>query len=246
MKKSLIILAVVCLFVFGASFVYALENGIIDINLSGTKEISPNAFQLSFAVETQNTDVQKAISENKENSEKLYNTLKSMLNTNRGDYIKTSNYSVSPNYEYSNKGKRTLRDYTVYNSVIVYVKDINMVSKFVNTASAKGVTRVDNLSFKSTNYEDECNALLGELTNKAKNRANASLKPLGLQVIALKTLNTSCSESTTSPMVNYAMKSRALGATADAAVEESSAPIESGKTILRANINSSFYVGAKK
>lgn len=63
MKKSLIILAVVCLIVFGASFVYALENGIIDINLSGTKEISPNAFQLSFAVETQNTDVQKAISE---------------------------------------------------------------------------------------------------------------------------------------------------------------------------------------
>ena len=37
----------------------------------------------------------------------------------------------------------------------------------------------------------------------------------------------------------------ALGANADSAQEES-APVEAGKTIIRANINSTFYVGAKK
>ncbi|MBR2525940.1 SIMPL domain-containing protein [bacterium] len=245
MKKYFITVAVLLAIILSAGFVCAIDNGVIDINLSGTKEISPDAFQLTFAVETQNADVQKAIAQNKENSENLYNTLKSMLNATRGDYIKTSNYSVRPNYDYSTKGKKTLRDYTVYNSVVVYVKDINVVAKFVNAASTKGVTRVDNLIFKTTSYENECNALLGELTNKAKNRANASLKPLGLQVLTLKTLNTSCSESTNYPVVNYAMKSRALGATADQAVEES-APVEAGKTILRANINSSFYVGNRK
>ncbi|MBR1680195.1 SIMPL domain-containing protein [bacterium] len=246
MKKTLItILALLVTFVT-TNFVCALDNGVVDISLSGTKEIAPDAFQLTFAVETQNTDVQKAVTENKENSEKLYNTLKSMLNTTRGDYIKTSNYSVRPNYEYSSKGKRTLKDYTVYNSVTVYVKDITTVSKFVNAAATKGVTQVDNLSFKTTSYENECNALLGELTNKAKNRANASLKPLGLQVLALKTLNTSCSESTNYPTVNYAMRAKALGATANSDSVEESAPVEAGKTILRANINSSFYVGTKK
>ena len=245
MKKYFITLAILLVTFLSAGFVCALDNGVVDISLSGTKEISPDAFQLTFAVETQNVDAQKAIAQNKEISEKLYNTLKSMLNSSRGDYIKTSNYSVNPNYEYGQKGKKTLKDYTVYNSVIVYVKDINMVSKFVNAAATKGVTRVDNPVFNATNYENECNAVLGELTNKAKNRANASLKPLGLQVLALKTLNTSCSESTNYPVVNYAMKSRALGATADAAVEES-APVEAGKTILRANINSSFYVGNRK
>lgn len=245
MKKLLIALAVLVAIVSGAGFVCAVDNGTIDISLSGTKEISPDAFQITFAVETQNVDAQKAIAENKENSEKLYNTLKSMLNTVRGDYIKTSDYSVRPNYEYSSKGKRNLKDYSVSNSVTVYVKDISAVSKFVNVASTKGVTRVDNLVFKATKYENECNALLAELTGKAKNRANASLKPLGMQVLALKSLNTSCSEATNYPTVNYAMKARTLSASAeDSAV--GSAPVESGKTILRANISSVFYVGQRK
>ncbi len=245
MKKSFIIIAAFLMIILTAGFVCALDNGVIDISLSGTKEISPDAFQLTFGVETQNTDAQKAIAENKEHSEKLYNALKSLLNTTRGDYIKTSNYSVRPNYEYSSKGKRTLKDYTVFNSVVVYVKDISMVSKYVNIAATKGVTQVNNLVFKTTAYENECNALLGELTGRAKSRANASLKPLGLQVIALKNLSTSCSESSNYPMVNFARKSAALGATADGAAEES-APVEAGKTILRANINSTFYVGTRK
>lgn len=245
MKKCFIVLAAMLITIATTGFVCALDNGVIDISLSGTKEISPDAFQLTFAVETQNEDVQKAITENKENSEKLYNTLKSLLNTSRGDYIKTSNYSVRPEYQYSSKGKRTLKGYTVYNSVIVYVKDISKVSKFVNAAATKGVTQVDNLTFKATQYENECNALLAELTNKAKNRANSSLKPLGLQVLTLKTLNTSCSESQNYPMVNYAMRAKALGSTAESASADA-APVEAGKTILRANINSSFYVGARK
>ncbi len=244
MKKLLIGLAVFVAVIFGAGFVCAVDNGTVDISLSGTKEISPDAFQLTFAVETQNVDAQKAVTENKEISGNLYNALKAMLNTVRGDYIKTSNYSVRPNYEYNSRGKKNLKDYTVSNSVTVYVKDITAVSKFVNVSATKGVTRVDNLVFKSTSYENECNALLGELTSKAKNRANASLKPLGLQVLTLKSLNTSCSESTSSPAVNYAVKSRTLSASADATSE--SAPVESGKTILRANINSVFYVGQRK
>lgn len=244
MKNFLIILTALVVIGLGAGFVCALDNGTIDINLSGTKEISPDSFQLTFAVETQNEDAQKAVAENKTNSENLYNALKSMLNTVRGDYIKTSNYSVRPNYIYNSRGKRSLKDYTVSNSVVVYVKDISAVSKFVNVAATKGVTTVDNLIFKSTNYENECNALLAELTTKAKNRANASLKPLNLQVLTLKTLNTSCSESTNYPAVNYAMRAKSLSSGADA-VEES-APIESGKTILRANINSTFYVGQRK
>lgn len=246
MKKTLIILTAFLVIGLGAGFVCAVDNGTVDINLSGTKEISPDAFQLTFAVETQNVDAQKAVAENKENSEKLYNSLKSMLNTVRGDYIKTSNYSVRPNYEYSSKGKRTLKDYTVCNSVIVYVKDISAVSKFVNAAATKGVTKVDNLVFKSTNYENECNALLAELTSKAKNRANASLKPLGMKVLTLKNLNTSCSESTNYPAVNYAMRTKSLSAGMAEDSMDESAPIESGKTILRANVNTVFYVGQFK
>lgn len=247
MKKLIIATLSVCVMIFGAAFAGAVSDGIIDINLSGTKEISPNAFQMSFTVETVNQDSQVAIKENKENSENLYNALKTAIKTERGDYIKTSNYSVRPNYEYSSKGKKSLKGYTVTNTVIVFVKDTTSVAKFINIASTKGITEVANLTFKATEYENECNALLGELSKKANKRANSTLKPLNMQTIALKSMSTSCSDSTARPYVNYAMKSNRLMAEAsvDKAVEES-APIEVGKTILNASINASFYVGKIK
>ena len=121
MKKLIITALSLCVVIFGATFAGAVGDGTIDIGLSGTKEIAPNAFQMSFTVETVNKDSQIAIKENKENSENLYNALKSAIKTDRGDYIKTSDYSVRPNYEYGSKGKKTLKGYTVTNSVIVFV-----------------------------------------------------------------------------------------------------------------------------
>ena len=247
MKKFIITTLSICVMIFGAAFAGAVGDGTIDISLSGTKEISPNAFQMTFTVETTNADSQIAIKENKDNSEKLYNALKTAINTNRGDYIKTSNYSVRPNYEYNSRGKKNLKGYTVTNSVIVFVKDTSAVAKFINIASTKGITEVANLTFKATEYENECNTLLGELSKKANKRANSALKPLGMQTIALKMMSTSCSDSTPRSYVNYAMKSsgRALSTAAADTVEES-APIEVGKTILRSNINATFYVGKMK
>ena len=103
------------------------------------------------------------------------------------------------------------------------------------------------MTFKATEYENECNALLAELAKKANKRANSALKPLGMQTIALKMMSTNCSDSTARSYVNYAMKSnsRLMSVGAEAATEDS-APIEVGKTILNANINTSFYVGKTK
>ena len=85
MKKIVITVLSFFVVIFGATFAGAVGDGTIDINLSGTKEISPNAFQMTFTVETVNKDSQMAIKENKENSENLYNALKSAIKTDRGD-----------------------------------------------------------------------------------------------------------------------------------------------------------------
>ena len=45
MKKLIITTLSICVIIFGAAFAGAVSDGTIDINLSGTKEISPNAFK---------------------------------------------------------------------------------------------------------------------------------------------------------------------------------------------------------
>ena len=244
MKKFIIFSSIVLSLVLFSGFVCALGDSVMDLRISGTKEISTNAFQLTYSVETSNVDSQKAIKENKEISDDLYKSLNSMINKTRGDYVKTSNYSVNPQYDYKN-GKNTIKGYNVYNTVKIYVKDITSVSKFVDLSSTKGVTRVNNLSFQATDYDDKCNELMAELAGKAKRRANATLNPLNMQVLTVKSISTSCSQSSSYSPVNYAKSARALGASEEDK-ETSTTPIEAGKMILNGSLNTTFYIGAKK
>lgn len=242
MKKILLNTFVVFFIMILSNLAFALDNGTINVDLQGTKEIAPNAFELKFVVETKNTDAKKAMNENRISSESLYNALKTMINSSRGDYIKTTNYSVVPNYEYNSKGKSTLKGYTVNNSVIVYVKDINVVSKFIDKASEHGITQIDNLSFKSSGYESECDALLADLSLKAQKRANKILSPLNMQILTVKTINTACSAS--SPRTYFRTNKALLSASAESA-DGASTPIEAGVTTLNANLNLTFYIKPK-
>ena len=88
MKKFIIFSSIVLSLVLFSGFVCALGDSVMDLSISGTKEISPNAFQLTYSVETSNVDAQKAIKENKEISDDLYKSLNSMINKNRGDVSK--------------------------------------------------------------------------------------------------------------------------------------------------------------
>ena len=244
MKKVIIILVFLLAFGMFSGMVCALGDSVMDVKVVGTKEVSPNAFKLTYSVETFNDDAQKAINENNEIAENLYKTLNTMINKNRGDYAKTSNYSLNPQYDYKN-GKSILKGYKVYNTLQVYVKDVMSVSKFVNIASIKGVTRVDNLVFESTNYEDKCNDLMAELALKAKKRANATLKPLNMQVLTVKNISTTCSQTSKYPAMNFAKTSRTLSVTSDAS-EGNMTPIETGRIILNGTLNTTFYIGVKK
>ena len=143
---------------------------------------------------------------------------------------------TSSRYGNTNKLLEKINDKTVIEET---------VSKFVDLSSTKGVTRVNNLSFQATDYDDKCNELMAELAGKAKRRANATLNPLNMQVLTVKSISTSCSQSSSYSPVNYAKSARALGASEEDK-ETSTTPIEAGKIILNGSLNTTFYIGAKK
>ena len=77
--------------------------------------------------------MQKATVANKEISDKVLGELKNLINTQNGDYIKTSDYSANPVYTYNEK-KRVLDKYEVSNRVIVHTKSIDKVGKMIDSA----------------------------------------------------------------------------------------------------------------
>lgn len=244
MKKFLISAAIVSL-ALGCASVQAIsesiERGYISVNTSANAELAPDVAEISIAVKTyDNKSMQKATLQNKEISEQVISTLKSMIDTSKGDYIKTADFSATPIYSYSGN-KRNFDKYQVSNSVVVHTKSIDKIGTMIDKSIALGATDVNSLNFSVSNYEAQCNDLLTLAAKKASARANAVAKTVPTTLSGIRSMDVSCSASNSSrPQYKMLMANRAMMMDSEAA--GSSTTIESGVIKVFANVNATYFV----
>ena len=244
MKKFLISAAIVGL-ALGCASVQAIsesiERGYISVNTSANAELAPDVAEISIAVKTyDNKSMQKATLQNKEISEQVISTLKSMIDTSKGDYIKTADFSATPIYSYSGN-KRNFDKYQVSNSVVVHTKSIDKIGTMIDKSIALGATDVNSLNFSVSNYEAQCNDLLTLAAKKASARANAVAKTVPTTLSGIRSMDVSCSTSNSSrPQYKMLMANRAMMMDSEAA--GSSTTIESGVIKVFANVNATYFV----
>jgi len=246
MKKSLIIMSVLSLFVISTNFssqaVFANnDKGVISVNTSANTEIAPDVAEISFAVQTSDLkSMQKATLLNKEISDKVFAQLKSMIDIQNGDYIKTSDFSANPVYSYLNS-KKNFEKYEVSNRVIVHTKSIDKVGFMIDKAIEAGATNVDNLSFSLSNYESQCNDLIAIATKKAKTRAEVIAQALGTSINGISNISTSCSTNNYNPPRLYMAKNM-IADVASESVSAGGVSISNGVVKVNANVNAGFLV----
>ena len=244
MKKFLISSVIVGL-ALGCASVQAIsesiERGYISVNTSANAELAPDVAEISIAVKTyDNKSMQKATLQNKEISEQVISTLKSMIDTSKGDYIKTADFSATPIYSYSGS-KRNFDKYQVSNSVVVHTKSIGKIGTMIDKAIALGATDVNSLNFSVSNYEAQCNDLLTLAAKKASARANAVAKTVPTTLAGIRSMDVSCSTSNSSrPQYKMLMANRAMMMDSEAA--GSSTAIESGVIKVFANVSATYFV----
>ncbi len=244
MKKFLISAAIVSL-ALGCATVQAIsesiERGYISVNTSANAELAPDVAEISIAVKTyDNKSMQKATLQNKEISEQVISTLKSMIDTSKGDYIKTADFSATPIYSYSGN-KRNFDKYQVSNSVVVHTKSIDKIGTMIDKSIALGATDVNSLNFSVSSYEAQCNDLLTLAAKKASARANAVAKTVPTTLSGIRSMDVSCSTSNSSrPQYKMLMANRAMMMDSEAA--GSSTTIESGVIKVFANVSATYFV----
>ena len=242
MKKILLSTVIVSLILGCAStqaITSGIEKGYISVNTSATTEIAPDVAEISIAVQTfDNKSMQKATLQNKEISEKIITELKSIINTNNGDFIKTSNYNASPVYKYIDS-KQLFDKYQVSNSVIIHTKSIDKVGSMIDKAISLGATNVNSLNFSVTDYEDQCNELLSQAVKKAQKRVNSVAKAVPTTVTGIKQMDISCNANNSYTPQYRMLKSNMV---MDSVGESTSTTIEKGVIKINANVNASYFV----
>ena len=158
MKKNVVVslltlalLSTACVVLPVKAVDYSQDKGTLSVSYSVEKEVAPDTVEVSIAIKTSDKkSMQVAVSKNKEISGKVYEFLKSNINTSNGDYVKTANYSAQPVYTW-NSGKRDFNRFDVSNNIIVHTKGIEKIGELIDKSLQMGATDVNSLNFFTRN-----------------------------------------------------------------------------------------------
>lgn len=152
----------------------------ITINGEGKVLAKPDIAQVSLGVQVEKPTIEEA---QKEATEISNNTLKMLKETGVEEKdIKTTNYSISPVYDYSRGGNGRLKGYQVSQSLQVKIRDLSKAGQILSGAGELGANQVGGLSFAA----DDPNKLREEARNKAiedaKSKAETLASRLGVKL----------------------------------------------------------------
>ena len=231
--KKFFCLTLIFIFMFSVK-VFAAENlNLISVSGEGIIETSPDSATISVGVVCRNKDAAKVQNDSAKISADIINSVVA-LGVERKN-IRTGNYNFQQIFRNDNGGKNIFDGYEVTNSVTIFVDDIKLVGKIIDTSLSHGANKIDSLQFglrDKKNFQVEAIKLA---IRDAKSKAEIVARELGKNIIGVKNISVS-SSSISSPRVSK----MAMMATSDMANFETQ--IESGSLTCSASVHVEFIM----
>ncbi|MDO8873481.1 MAG: SIMPL domain-containing protein [Methanoregula sp.] len=143
------------------------------IQASGTGNVigTPDRAQVTFSVETENTDVKIAQQDNAARMATVINALVA-IGIPR-DALKTTGYNIYPVYEDSTKSiiDQKVRTYRVTNTLTVTLHDVSKTGDVIDVAVANGINQASSIQFLLS--DEQSQVLRTEALKEAVARARA-------------------------------------------------------------------------
>ena len=176
------LLAVACLSLMVATACSRKPNRTTKVTVAGEAltKVEPDAAVVVLSVVTQNTQAINAQQENARKSEAVAAAIKNTAGSNAE--IKTSDYSLQPQYDYRDNRLPKIIGYNARNSVIVTMGELKNVGAVIDAASTAGANSIDNVSFILRQTSPARGQALADATHQAMNKAQSIAQALGGRV----------------------------------------------------------------
>jgi hypothetical protein len=201
--------------------------------VSGQAQLSvaPDEARLRFAITTEDRRSQRAAARNAVKAEAVMSALKDAVGAD-GE-VRTLGYSLSPQYQYPQGGKRTLSGYRASNVIEVRSEALGRVGELIDAAIAAGANEVQQLSFGLKDDIAARSEALRRASLRARAKADAVASALGLEVVKVRRIEEGGVE--VSPMRDR----RVMSMRAEAAPT----PVEPGSVDVRASVRLEVELG---
>lgn len=145
----------------------------------GTVAIEPDQAEISLGITSSDISVKSA--QTKANT-KIENVKKALqeLGVKKED-IKTTNYSVNPNYNYEIQ-PRTIRDYAVDISLNIKIRDLSKTGEVIDAATSGGLNNINGLTFSISDRQKALDQARKIAVENAKRQAEITSKTAGLSL----------------------------------------------------------------
>ncbi len=202
---------------------------------TGKVTVVPDIAKVSLGIEEQGETLKQVQSAVNTKSKRLTDSLKK-LGVDEKD-IKTSNYSVNPEYDYQTQPLK-IKGYRVSTSYEVKILDFELVNDVLTVATDSGANVIGNISFE---VNEETKAKLTQEAREkavdlAKEKAEGLAKAAGIRLG--KIINVTESQGIDYPRAVMYSKEIAMGAADSAQV----ANVTPGETEISVTVNLSYEV----
>lgn len=143
-------------------------------------EVPPDTAIVSFSVLTQN---QQAVTAQTENARKIEAVMKALKELAAGAEVKTSNYNLSPEQDYSVSGMPKIVGYEARNTISVMTADLNQGGALIDAATRAGANSVEGISFTLRDDSTKRGDALGTATRQAMAKAESIAASLGGKIV---------------------------------------------------------------
>jgi uncharacterized protein YggE len=208
-----------------------LPQHVIRATGEATVNAKPDQARISIGVTTQSQVAQDAVTKNAEKSTAIMSALKSVISGN-GE-MRTTNYSVSPEYKYEQNHAPVITGYTANQTVEATLNDITLVGKLIDASTKAGANNINQIEFTLKDGESVKAQAIAKATVAARTNAETIAKALGVGISGVawaETTESSAVRPLAVPMMKMAMAA------------DQSTPIESGNLQVHASVTVALQV----
>jgi uncharacterized protein len=198
-------------------------------------QAQPDTAVITVAVVTQNASASEAQAENASKTDAVLRAVKTAAGA--GAEVKTSGYSLQPQYVYKEGAPPTITSYVARNAITVTTGALDRVGPIIDAATRAGANNIDGLAFTLRRDETARAQALTAATREAAGKARTVAEALGGRVG--RVVEVQEGGAIVRPL------ERSAGSAGFVRTEQAPTPVEPGSLEVRAQVTMIVEVEAK-
>lgn len=207
------------------------EQPSITVSAQGNTRVTPDRATIQIGVHTRGSTAAAASAENARLAQRVIAAIRAV--GIGSEQISTVNYSVNPEFRHSENRSPEITGYTVHNTVVVDVRQIEQVGRIIDASLGAGANMISSLDFYASNTEVARREAVANAVEKARLDAEVIARAAGGSLGGLAEANLG------SYMVP--MRRAMVTALSEADMGGRPTPVEPGSELLTVQVTTRWY-----